>query len=94
MSIDFDQYHQRNPHIYRLLVTMTKCRWSAGDPPIGIASLFEELRRDETVSVRGVTFKLDNTHRAYYARLIEKKNPRLRGAFIKRRSRADKAVAA
>ena len=57
--------------------------------------LFELLRWDHMMQTDGdEPFKLNNNYRAYYARLIEKHEPDLRGVYTMRKSVSDGEVAA
>ena len=69
----FRQFHLDNPHVYALLVKLARQGVKAGRSKLGIGMLFEVVRWHYTVNpitTTGTDFKLNNNHRAYYARLI------------------------
>lgn len=82
MERRFWEFHERNPRVYDRLVAMTRLKLSRGRPQVGMGQLFEVLRWewDLTHDFRE-EFKLNNNYRAFYARLIEKNHPDLRGVF-------------
>jgi hypothetical protein len=77
----FLDFHAENPIVYTLLVQYARQAKSAGVKKLGIALLFERLRWYSMVETTGDEYKLNNNHRAYYARLIMKNNPDLAGMF-------------
>ena len=79
---DFRKFHAENPHVYVLLVTYAHQVRAAGFQHYGMKSLFERVRWHldfETADQDG--FKLNNNYTAYYARLIDEREPLLRGFF-------------
>lgn len=77
----FLRFHHENPHVYVALVSMARKLRAAGRNHYGIAALFEKLRFDQAISTTGDTWKLNNTYRAFYARMIERREIDLRGFF-------------
>ncbi len=86
----FERFHQDNPDVYETLVALAH-QWIArtGRSKIGIASLYERTRWEIAIATNDPDFRLDNTLRAYYARLIMAQEPTLRGVFDLRTSAAD-----
>jgi hypothetical protein len=86
----FAAFHAANPRVYLLLEDMTREMVNRGRTRIGIAMLFEVLRwnfylhTDDPAS----EFKLNNTNRAVYARLIMQRHPEWDGLFETREIRA------
>lgn len=62
---------------------MTYKLYHNGITSSGMARLFEVLRYDFQTKTQdpSTSFKLCNAYRAFYARLIEKRNPHLAGFF-------------
>ena len=82
----FEKYHERNPHVYQLLEDMARRVWQSGRRRIGIATLVESLRWQYWLATEDCSrdFKIDNTFRAYYSRLILENNPQWAGLFALR----------
>ena len=79
---NFQNFHKRKPQVYRALICMARqYRRRHGLKKIGIATFWEDLRHGYIMSSGDGDFKLDNTHRAYYARLIMAQEPDLAGIF-------------
>ena len=90
LEIAFWTFHNTNPPIYRLLVKFAR-QWRerrGEDAVMGIGQLFERVRWEISMGTIGdANFKLNNNHRAFYARLIMDCNPDLDGIFRLRRQR-------
>lgn len=86
----FEKFHRENPHVYRVLVALAR-EWKrrTGRDEIGIAALFERARWEIALATTGSDYKLTNSYRAFYARLIMQREPDLRGLFALRNSIAD-----
>ena len=85
----FIAYHRENPHVYEQLRELA-LRAKASDYQPGIGCLFEVLRYRQGVK-RGQgeeLLRLNNNFRAYYARMLEEREPELQGFFKLRRLRA------
>jgi hypothetical protein len=82
----FEKFHEENPHIYDLLVELAKEAKEA-HACYGIGGLFEVLRWNKTVKTKDKSFKLNNNHRAHYARLIMEQEPDLKGFFNTRQQK-------
>lgn len=78
----FAEFHADNPHVYRELRRLSFELLDAGNEVISMAMLFEHLRFSHLTSRdRSSEFKLDNSYRAYYARLLMEREARLQGRF-------------
>jgi hypothetical protein len=81
-------FHKANPQVYSLLVTLSR-QWRKAKGPrsqLSIAMLFERSRWEFAIAtITTEEFKLSNSHRAYYARLIMEQESDLRGLFILRK---------
>ena len=94
-AINFYAFHTVNPHVYTQLLELARRLRSRGIDRYGIAGLFEVLRYDHTINTGSAQdFKLNNSYRAYYARLLMQCNPELAGLFELRSSDADLEVIA
>ena len=78
----FEQFDRLNPHVYKILISLARqMRQSHPSRRIGIGMLFEVLRWNYLINTTGDDFKLNNNYRSRYARMIEAREPDLRGAF-------------
>lgn len=78
----FERYHEDNPKVYRLLVSLARGYKSAGRTRFGIRRLWELLRWEMIVERDAADdFRLNNNHLAYYSRLIMEREPDLAGFF-------------
>lgn len=78
----FRAFHRDNPHVYDELRRLALELVDRGHDRIGIGMLFEVLRWQEAMRTTGdCGFRLNNSHRALYARLLMDREPRLRGVF-------------
>lgn len=83
-------FHEKNPHVYEELRKIARDLRRRGIRRVGIALLFERLRWISKIETDGDPFRLDNSHRAYYARLLMAE-PDLAGLFETRSSATDPA---
>lgn len=90
----FEQFHRDNPTVYLTLVRLAR-EWvqRTGRHKLGIATLFERARWEIALATSDPDWKLNNTYRAYYARLIMRREPDLAGLFDLRTSEADTWIA-
>lgn len=83
----FWQFHNDNPEVYQLLVRFAR-EWHRVHEHCSISLLFERVRWEYSLTIwTRDGLKLNNNHRAYYARLLEEENPDLRGVFRLRQQR-------
>lgn len=87
----FREFHEANPHVYRELRRLALQMKARGREQWGIAGIFEVLRWNRAMQTDAPDYKLCNTHRAFYARLLMEKEPELEGFFYTRESVADGA---
>ena len=85
----FEIYHAENPHIYAALCRFADQALRAGRTRIGIAMIFERMRWYSTIEAadRDDGFKLNNSYRAFYARLWMHEHPAHDGFFETREQR-------
>lgn len=82
----FWNFHNANGHVYTMLCTLAR-RWMSvhGKGKLGIGMLFERARWEIAMTTHSTDgFKLNNNHRAFYARLIMDNEPDLAEAFALR----------
>jgi len=74
----FKLFHETNPHVYTELERRAWALVGAGVGRIGIAMMFESMRYDYAIQTQGDPYKLNNSFRAFYARLLRDEGPELR----------------
>lgn len=84
----FDRFHAANPGVYRELARLARYLRGREIQRTAIALLFERLRWTY-LETHGDPYKLNNTYRAFYARLLMELEPDLEGFFITRGSPHD-----
>lgn len=77
----FTAFHEANPHVYEQLRVLSLDLVGRGAKQLGIGMLFEVLRWVYAVRTSGDEYRLNNNHRAFYARLLMESEPELRGKF-------------
>jgi len=87
----FRVYHEKNPEVYSQLRTLALKMRGTGRHKYGIAGLFEVLRWHRALETSDEDFKLNNSYRAFYARLLMTQEPGLEGFFSVRKSVGDGA---
>ncbi|AAD17628.1 hypothetical protein TM4_63 [Mycobacterium phage TM4] len=90
----FEKFHADNPEVYEVLVRLAR-EWVevTGRRKLGIANLYERARWEIAMRTSDPEYKLNNDHRAFYARLIMAREPDLDGLFALRTSEADEWIA-
>jgi hypothetical protein len=84
----FAEFHASHPQVYFTLVSLARQAKAVGKTRIGMKALFGRARWEFWLDTRGEEFKLNNSFSSRFARLIEEKEPDLRGLFEKRTLRA------
>lgn len=75
LEAQFWRFHEDNPHIYTLVERFASELLAAGRSKAGIGEIWERIRWELSVATRGDGFKLNNNHRAFYARLWLERHP-------------------
>lgn len=91
LDVRFAEFHQANPHVYGRLVEMARDWKAAGYEHGSIAMFYEALRYETGVATHGDQFRLNNSFRSRYARLVEATVPDLIGFFHTRTLGTDAA---
>lgn len=78
----FEKFHAANPGVYVELRRLARQMIREGHR-FGIATIYEVARWEATLALRpgGSTLKLNNSYRAYYARMLMDREPDLAGIF-------------
>lgn len=71
---DFLRTHRENPEVWRFLVAETAKVRARGFQNYSISSLWERMRWHTEIEM-GETFKCNNNHRPYYARMYNETFP-------------------
>jgi hypothetical protein len=77
----FQEFHQKNPQVYELWKRFCNEAINAGRKVLSAGLIAERIRWETEVITQGDKFKLNNNHRAYYARLFMRDNPQHDGIF-------------
>lgn len=77
----FVAFHSANPQVYETLRRMALTMRRRGVKQFGIAALFEVLRYEAALRTAGDEFKLNNSYRSFYARLLMEEESELTGFF-------------
>ena len=79
---NFLEFHQANPHVYELFKKYCNAAVKAGRSNYSVSSIFERIRWFQDIETRDdLGFKLNNNHRAYYARMYQLQHPNRSGFF-------------
>ncbi|MDP9101629.1 MAG: hypothetical protein M3N21_05730 [Actinomycetota bacterium] len=89
----FAAFHTANPHVYRALHSLASRRWTSDlragrRPHVGVAALYEALRWEQALRTTGETWRLNNSYRAFYARLLIAARPEWAGFIDTREQKA------
>lgn len=67
----FAEFHRNNPEVYKAIEKKALDLVNVGERRrIGIAAIIEELRYDARIQTTTSAPRLNNSHRAFYARLL------------------------
>lgn len=77
-------FHRENPHILREIADVCVRVRRMGRRHWSINAAFEVVRYNAQVTSNGATYKLNNNHRALYARWLMRDVPELEGFFATR----------
>lgn len=81
----FREFHAANPHVYELFKRFAFEAIESGASKLGAGDVWERMRWHSRVETKGDEYRLNNNHRAYYARMFERDFPDHEGVFAKRR---------
>lgn len=83
----FWEFHRENPRVYRLFERFTREALRRRDR-IAVSLIVERIRWETAVATTDEEFRLNNSFRAYYARLWMRDHPAHEGIFRTRRLQA------
>lgn len=78
-------FHEHNPQVFKRLVIMCNQAKAMGRKKAGIGMFWEVLRWESYLDISSDDFKLNNSYRSRYARILEQEHPEFIGLFNKRR---------
>ena len=82
----FERFHTENPHVYDLFKKYTHQAIRAGRDRFGAQSIIERIRWYTAIETKGDSFKINNNHARYYARLFMREHPVYEDFFRTRRA--------
>ena len=82
---EFQEFHRENPHVYGLFHRFAMEAWSSERKAFSVAMIWERMRWYTLIETKDETYKLNNNHKAYYARLWMGLDPKREGFFRTRR---------
>ena len=83
------EWHKENPHVWDLFEKYTKQVIDAGYDNYSVNAIFERIRWHTDIETKGDAFKINNNHRAYYARYFHVMHPEHDGFFRVRELKSD-----
>ena len=84
----FEEYHARNPLVFKLFEKFAREIWMAGHSRYSAKAIIERVRWEVYVKTKEESFKINNNFTSRYARLLVKKHPEFEGFFEMRELRA------
>jgi hypothetical protein len=82
IAMDFEAFHKANPQVYRIIVGLARRYAARGLRHLSVKHLYEVARYEVFFATQSADlFKLNNNYTALYARMIEEREPDLRGLF-------------
>lgn len=82
---DWWEFHKANPEVWDLFVRFTGQVIEAGYSNYSVNAIFERIRWHTDIETNDESFKLNNNHRAYYARYFNYMYPQY-GEFFRLRT--------
>jgi hypothetical protein len=85
----FAAFHAANPHVADALERLAEQWLAAGNRKVGMKSLAERLRWEAGIRTTGSAWRINNSHVAFYARLLIERRPEWADCIETRRALAD-----
>lgn len=82
LKSEADAWMRANPFAMQRFEAYAQAALDSGRVRIGIALLVERVRWYFDIENPGRIFKIPNAHRAYIARELMRRNPKLEGVFV------------
>lgn len=90
MKDSFEKFDSENPRIWELFKQFAKQALSAGKSKLSVSLIVERIRWEVTVVTTGDVFKINNNHRAFYARKFHDRYPEYGDVFETRKQSFEK----
>lgn len=84
----FAAFHAANPRVADVLESLAE-QWLARHDKVGMKSLAEQVRWSSGMHTTGEPWRINNSHVAFYARLLLTRRPEWTGRIETRRALAD-----
>lgn len=84
------KFHEENPHILREIADVALKVKTKGYVRWSIKAAYEVVRYNGAIATNGKTYKLNNNHTSFYARLLMASVPELKDFFEIREERRKK----
>jgi len=81
----FWDFHDKNPQVFAKLEELALQAYTRGRKKIGIGMIFEVLRWNSNMQTTGDTYKLNNSYRSRYVRILIQSHPEYHDLFETRR---------
>ncbi len=81
----FWAFHHENPQVFRKLEELTEEAYVRGRKKIGIGMIFEVLRWNSIMQTEGDNYKLNNSYRSRYVRILVDAHPEYKDLFETRK---------
>ena len=81
LKIAWWNFHRENPHIWKMVERFPFEVIRAGYRHYSMSSIFERMRWHYNITTSDPDFKLNNNHKAYYARYFHHCHPQHDGFF-------------
>ena len=88
----FFEFHDENPHVFKLWEEITFKAIKRGYKHIGAALIRELIRWESGITTTDPEYKMPNQWTPYYARLFMQKHPEYAGLFRTRTAHADEEM--
>lgn len=90
LEIAFEAFHRDNPYVYELFKRFAGQAIASNRAHFGVSAVWERLRWEtQIVTFNDDDLKLNNNHRAYYARMFMRDFPESDGFFRTRVTRGE-----
>jgi len=83
----FEAFHSANPHVADALEHLAG-QWLARHRKVGVKALVERLRWESGIQTTGSAYRINNSHTAFYARLLLERRPDWAGRIEVREQKA------
>ena len=86
----FEAFHAKNPDVYNSLEALAAVWFTHGHAQCGVGMLWERLRWESGMQPmdQHSAYRLSNSYRSRYVRLLIERNPEWAGRFVTRELRA------